>query len=204
MLENQFSRLPLESLPASISWLAISFFEHCATFPQNLLRFAPYNQFQRANESTFQLIQPRIPLTNSLRVKVMTIDQATGVKMIEGTLKQADKSGQNLDDVIRQEYIAMAPNDRRAAMAQITKDRATDPSLPGLEITENGGNVNVKSDTKESWSNWGKEQIGDVQRAGLGVWKMGGDAVKQVSDGYDKTVVQPFDRMRDLVLNKHS
>jgi hypothetical protein len=90
-------------------------------------------------------------------------DRQEGVSQIESTLRYAQKSGENMDPVLRQEYLAMAPVDRRAALIQIKQDRAADPSLPGLEITDRDGDVSVKSDTTRSWATQGKEQINNVQ-----------------------------------------
>ena len=92
------------------------------------------------------------------------IDSHTGVNLIEGTLMQAQKSGENMDPVIRQEYLAMSPADRRAALIQIDKDRQSNPNLPGLEITDRGdGDATVKSDTRRSASTWIAETTNNAE-----------------------------------------
>jgi hypothetical protein len=93
------------------------------------------------------------------------VDKQEGVRDIESTLRSAQKSGENMDPVIRQEYMAITPADRQAALAQIKKDRVADPSLPGLEITDRGGDVSVKSDTTRSWATWAKETLNNAETA---------------------------------------
>ena len=90
-------------------------------------------------------------------------DKQTGVREIESTLRLAQKSGENMDNVLRAEYQGITPADRQAALAQVKQDRAVDPSLPGLEITDRDGNVSVKSDTRQSWSSWGKDQLNGAE-----------------------------------------
>jgi hypothetical protein len=125
----------------------------------------------------------------------MPLDKQTGVKDIESTLKQAQKSGENMDAVIRQEYLAITPADRQAALAQIKKDKVSDPTLPGLEITDSNGSVSVKSDTTQSWSSWGKDQVSNVEAGGRGVIA---SAEKDLNDFYH-AIVDPFNNERKLI-----
>jgi hypothetical protein len=133
--------------------------------------------------SAYRYQLPR-PIT---KVNAVSIDSQTGVREIESTLRSAQKSGDNMDAVIRQEYLAMSnPADRQAALAQIKQDRKADPSLPGLEITDrNDGDVSVKSDTTRSWATWGKEVMNDAEAAFRGNVSKGQDDVNSAKHAGD-------------------
>ncbi len=122
-------------------------------------------------------------------------DRQEGVRQIESSLRLAQKSGENMDPVIRQEYLAITPAERQAALMQIKQDRTADPSLPELEITDRDGNVSVKSDTTRSWTTRGKEELNDVQAR----FREGITAVEDFGKGIKHATIDQFNAERKLV-----
>jgi hypothetical protein len=114
------------------------------------------------------------------------LDVKAGVKDIESTLMSAQKTHDNMDAVLRQEFLAMAPGDRRAALTQIDKDRESNPSLPALELTDRGaGDVTVHANNDRSLTSQAQDGWNELQG---NVRQQVSDDEKALSKGYHDVV----------------
>jgi hypothetical protein len=115
--------------------------------------------FCTRNSASLPLLQTLLTTVNA-----NMLNAQEGARDIESALRTAQKSGTDMNPVIRQDYLGTKPEERQAALDIIKNDRKTvDPSLPALQITERDGDVSVKTDAKQSWSSWGKEQLSGVE-----------------------------------------